>query len=127
MVSAPQKCCAKFNSSPLQQADTLQKVLSYVGAGEHLFVAAVCSLWRTQYAEVEDMTVGEPVVFDVRTCTAQMTHYGAAFASASRVQLAVDAGLDLSSYECQYVADKTAGIDTLQSARGLGSNSLLPL
>eukprot|EP00953_Heterococcus_sp_UTEX-ZZ885_P019935 11136-Heterococcus_DN1.PRE.2 len=51
---------ASYN--PLHQADTLQKVFSFVGVGEYLYITTVCSLWRAQYAQVEDTTVGEPVI-----------------------------------------------------------------
>jgi hypothetical protein len=62
----------RMRHDTLQQLDILQKMFAFVGAGEHLYIATVCTWWRAQHAQVEDTTVGEFVIFDVKACTAEI-------------------------------------------------------
>jgi hypothetical protein len=112
------------SSNPLNSTDVLQQVLSYVGPGHHIFVSAVCSLWRLVYPTVPSMRlIGHTA--NLRefssTCWPQTTRYSAVFASPARIQVAHGSGLDLNKPQCQYAAGKYASAATVLAARALGA------
>eukprot|EP00953_Heterococcus_sp_UTEX-ZZ885_P015096 8501-Heterococcus_DN1.PRE.1 len=92
------------DNNPLQSVDILRRVLSYVGPGHGLFLSSVSTLWRDLYCRVASRT---------------MTLYGSAF-SPSRVKLAHESGLDISTENFRHAAGKHADIATLKAAHELG-------
>jgi hypothetical protein len=125
-VHAPQLVNSSESSSsnPLYGIDVLQQVLSYVGPGQHLFLSAVCSLWRAVYPTVPSRHLTGHTA-NLReysiTCCAQMTLYSSVFASPARVQVAHCSGLNLNKPQCQYAAGKYASAATLLAACALGA------
>jgi hypothetical protein len=126
--------------SPLfdSEAGILQRVLSYVGPGQYLLLAAVSKGWKLCYEQVAPAEM-KRVLFDTNDvcsaasfkpflCTAEMTLYSAVFASAACLQLVVDSKLKVGRYglyerwdgrvhrSMGYFAD----LQTLQLAQKLG-------
>jgi hypothetical protein len=112
------------SNSPLNSTDVLQHVLGYVGPGHHIFVSAVCSMWRLVYLTVPSMRLTGHTA-SLRefnsTCWPQTTRYSAVFASPARVQVAHSSGLDLNKPQCQYAAGKYASAATVLAAHSLGA------
>jgi hypothetical protein len=104
-------------------AGILSQVLSFVGPGHWLFIAAVNKWWRARYAELPRLPMP---LYPIRkwerrfTCSPCMTLFSAAFASRSRVRLAVQCGLDCSKENSMYTAGRAATITTLVAAEELG-------
>ena len=116
----------------------MQRVLSYVGPGHYILLAAVSKAWKLCYAQVAPAEM-KKVLFDTSDfcsstsfkpvhCTAKMTLYSTVFASAACMQLVVDYKLqmgrsDLYSKWAEPV-DRSMGyfadIQTLQLAQKLG-------
>jgi hypothetical protein len=93
-----------------------------VGVGHHLFVALVSRQWQTIYASLKSQQRaarfnGKEISINT---VPQMTFFSSAFASPSRVKLAVECGLDCASPKCQYAAGKHADVATLTTAFELG-------
>jgi hypothetical protein len=120
MSSKAQKHSTADNRNPLQQTDTLQRVLDYVGPGHWRFVAEVNSLWRGLYTRVASREM--PLIGSRRKVTyaPQMTLFSAVFASPSRVMLAQPHGLDCTTAKYQRAAGMYADIATLEAAHELG-------
>ena len=93
----------------------LALVLSFVGPDEHLFICGINRAFDAEYhipkLEAEDLDNG----FEVVRCG---TSIKAAFASPSRVWLAVQCDLELNTKH--HSAGKFASMDTLMTARQLG-------
>jgi hypothetical protein len=119
-----QQQCSAACSNPLLDAGILQNVLSYVGPGQCLFIAAVSKWWKDIYALVEEQVVVEydedSCACAIITCVPKMTLYSTVFASPSRVMLAHNNGLDCTSAACQRAAGKHANNATLERAHELG-------
>jgi hypothetical protein len=81
---------AADSSDPLLDSSILHNVLSYVGPGHFLFVAAVSKWWKEIYATLKSQQV--PYYASYRasptiTCGPQMTLYSSVFESHSRVRV----------------------------------------
>jgi hypothetical protein len=113
----------QHSSNALHEIGVVQIVLSYVGAGHHLFVALVSKSWREVYTAFASPRL---TVRDKRgwrrsiSCASAMTLFSCAFASPSRVKLALESGFDCTSVACKYAAGKLADVATLAAAHGLG-------
>jgi hypothetical protein len=120
-----QKRSAAESCNLLLNPGLIRNVLSYVGPGQHLFLAPVSKGWKDIYATVDsqELTI-EPLTNDssskVLTCVPQMTLYSAVFASPSRVELAQKSGLDSSLWYYRHAAGKYADVATLAAAHELG-------
>jgi hypothetical protein len=96
------KRAAADASNPLNDAGILKQVLSYAGAGEFIFYAPISKLWLECYRAVpahemkKDDTIRQEQDLDVLP---QMTLRRAVFASAARVKLAHQLGLQFGT-EC---------------------------
>jgi hypothetical protein len=114
-----------LSSNALLDADTLHSVLSYVGAGHWLPLAAVCSIWKNacqklaSHRQAGFAAAGEAVSIVILP---QMTVSSAVFATASSLQLAHVSGFPLQSSRAglQFCAGKTADLATLKLAHKLG-------
>jgi hypothetical protein len=112
--------------NPLCNADTLEHVLSFVGARHGLFVSRVCCIWRAAYTKTMLALGANSIGRHVHSI--RCTSYEAAFASPSTVQVAQAYGLPLAGdkWKLQRCAGR-ADIDTLQTAHKLGLRLLPPL
>jgi hypothetical protein len=100
-------------SDPLQQAGLLQLVFSYLGR-EGLFAQTVSKHWQDLYNEV----ITERASSSGSMYSSSYTSYKAVFASAARMKVAVECGLQLAEH--QHYAGRHADIATLQVAFKLG-------
>eukprot|EP00953_Heterococcus_sp_UTEX-ZZ885_P041758 21281-Heterococcus_DN1.PRE.4 len=105
------------SSAALSNGSILQRVLSFVGPGEWAVCSTVSKLWvemyrlvPTQHLPEEDTCVRAPAV-DV---VPQMTLHRAVFASAARVKLAYDLGL-------QWQNDERAGMQNISAGANLSA------
>jgi hypothetical protein len=124
MAIITEKRSAAGSSNPLHEVCVLQQVLSYVGPGHHLFVAPVSKGWNEVYATVDSL---KPTAYDERfledivfSTGPELTFCSSAFASPSRVKLALECGLECETQKCQLAAGKHADAATLAAARRLG-------
>ena len=87
---------ATSGSNLFCEADILQNVLSFVGAGHHFFLAAVSRQWREQYSKVASKRLHVQQLFQSLNiiCSAETTLYSSVFSSPAHVQLAHQSGLD---------------------------------
>jgi hypothetical protein len=124
MATITEKLSATGNSNPLLAPDLLKNVLSYVGPGHHFFVAPVSKRWREVYATLDSLKLtayDESFLEDIVFSTGpEMTFCSSAFASPSRVKLALECGLEYKTQKCQLAAGKHADAATLAAARRLG-------
>jgi hypothetical protein len=114
---------ASCNTALLDQAGVLEIVLSYVGPGHWFFVAAVSSLWRKSYAEMERVQVhAGKTLYGAQyfLCFPKMTLYSSVLTSPTRVRLAHAGGLPCTSYKFAEAAVKHADLPTLLAAHELG-------
>ena len=97
-------------------ADVLDKVLavvlSFVGPDEHLFICGISKAYHAEYH------INRLKAEDSNRPHRCGTSHQAAFASPSRLRLAVQCGFALRNN--QFLAGKVASIDTLMTARQLG-------
>jgi hypothetical protein len=110
------KRSAAVISSPLLDFGILQNVLSYVGPGHYLFVAAISKWWKELYAalETQQLTVlSEYSRERVITCNPKS-------ASPSRVKLAHESELDCTSEVYQCAAGRYADTAVLATVHKLG-------
>ena len=116
-----QKRSAADNSNPLSQSVILQLVLSYV-PGQWLILAAVSSLWKSVYSELDaqDMQTAGPYNKKAFTCVPQMTLFSSVFASPALVKYAHESNLDNSKASYRYAAGRQGSAATLVAARDLG-------
>jgi hypothetical protein len=112
--------------SPLEDAGILKQVLSYAGAGEFIYSAPISKLWLDCYRAVpvhqldEKDTVEQEHDFEV---VPQLTLKRAVFASAARVKLAHELGLQFDSEQegkCQFYTGRIASVSVLAEAHRLG-------
>ena len=98
-------------------AGLLRLMLSFLGAGQHLYCAS-CKLWRQHYLR---MLQGRTDKWgnDINPCS---TTYRAVFESSSRLELAVASDFDelLETYQVQSTAGRTASIAVLRKAEKAG-------
>jgi hypothetical protein len=123
VATRAQKRSALDSSSPLLRPGILQNVLSYVGPGQHLFVALVSKWWKEINATLETHQLSFKPGSDytlVVNCTPQITLGSSLFASPARVKVAHDNGLDCTSEEYHLAAGYHAGIASLAMMRKLG-------
>jgi hypothetical protein len=99
-------------SSDIWTDATLEHVLSFVGAGQHAFVAQVSRDWMDCYVRT--------TISSTSTAAAHSTFYSAAFASQSRLRLALDVGLAISDSRVQHHAGRCAAAEVLTLANELG-------
>jgi hypothetical protein len=111
------------SKNPLYERGVLENVLEFVGPGEWWFVSPVCSLWRDVYAQLQPAQMFK-VALDLEdrvfTCIPQITLYSAIFGSASRVQLAHEAGVNCTTEVYQYAAGKSRDCAALAATHELG-------
>jgi hypothetical protein len=114
-------------TSPLDDAGILLHVLSTLGPGHHLFISPVSKAWRESYERVASVQIaGITYLFEygeqatLHLVTSQTTLCSAAFASASRVNLAYERGMPFGSRKLQCIAGRDADIPTLQALHELG-------
>jgi hypothetical protein len=106
-----------------QDSFVLQRVFSYVGPGQWHYMATVSKLYKQSYEKAETLGVlciATP--WEAELCTATTTLLRAAFASPSRVQLAVACGLPIraiNNKNLQQIAGKHSDLRTLQAAHKL--------
>jgi hypothetical protein len=123
VATRAQKRSAADSRNPLCDRGVLQTVLSFVGPGHHLFVAAVSKGWREVHATLDSVQL---TVYDEHrreitiTCDTQVTLYSSVFTSPSRVELAYDHGLDCTSEAYLRAAGKYADVATIATAHDLG-------
>jgi hypothetical protein len=72
------------NISPLDDSGILLHVLNILGAGQHLFISAVCKAWKESYESVASVQMAGLHDFHSSlayqcTITSEMTLYSAAF------------------------------------------------
>jgi hypothetical protein len=110
--------CMTDSRNPLLCREVLQNVLSYVGAGQYLFVALVSRLWKDVYGTARY----RQLAFDeIRSCgSLKLTLGSSVFASPSRVWLARLSGLDGTTKAYQHAAGKYADVGLLATAHCLG-------
>jgi hypothetical protein len=119
------------SSNPLLDSALLRTVLSYVGPGQHLFVALVSKWWRdvisNWWKEAHGMLKCRKLAVrdekhrrHMLTCASQMTLYSSVFTSPSRVQHAHYNGLNCTSEAYQLAAGRHADVATLATAHELG-------
>jgi hypothetical protein len=117
------KRSAAVISSPLLDFGVLQNVLSYVGPGHYVFVAAVSKWWKEMYAALgsQQLTVlSEYSRERVITCNPETTLCSSVFASPSRVKLAHESELDCTSEVYQCAAGRYADTAVLATVHKLG-------
>jgi hypothetical protein len=119
VATRSQKRRAAEISNPLNNSGVLQNVLSYVGAGHHLFVALVNKDWREMHRSLESQELTVHSTYTV-ICDSQTTRLTSVLTSPARVKLAHKSGLDCTSLRLQYAAGKHADIATLAAAHELG-------
>jgi hypothetical protein len=106
-MSEPQQTLPKKarvdSTTPLAERGILQHVLGYLGPGHWLFAALVSRGWQQAYLKVpvHQMISSSPVA-----CVPHMTLYSAAVASAARLTLAGQLGLDFSCKSLQRAAGR---------------------
>jgi hypothetical protein len=111
-------------SNLLLDPSVLQKVFSYVGLGHHLYVTPVSKWWKAMYSTLEKQQLTaydedkNRKIFII--AVPQMTFYSSVFTSPSRVQLAIECGLDWPSPKLQRAAGKHADVATLTAAAQMG-------
>jgi hypothetical protein len=122
------------SSAALSNDSILQRVLSFVGPGEWAFCSTVSKLWAEMYRLVPtqhwpeaDTCIRAPAI-DV---VPQTTLHRAVFASAARLKLAYDLGLQWQNNEragMQNSIGRVASVEALDAAHTLGmplSNNLV--
>jgi hypothetical protein len=112
-------------SSPFAISGILQHVFAHAGAGNHLFISAVCRDWRDAFkSSIKSAQKGSSSKqVRLKDNTYQKTDFGAIFASPGCLRLAVACGLPLdgpSTLRMQFFAGQYADIATLQAAQELG-------
>jgi hypothetical protein len=118
-----EECDVAWDSTAiLGEAGILEVVLSCVGPGHWFFVAAVSSLWRKVYAEIERVQVhaGRAYGSQYYLRYPKMTLYSSVLASTARLRLAHDGGLACNAYKFAEAAVKHADLPTLLAAHELG-------
>ena len=105
----------------------VQRVLDFVGAGQHAYMAPVCSLWQECYARVPEHQQLSPGLAGVGTTTIAVrgctTLCSAAFVSMKRFKQALKSGLQLdrdninSTSSMGYIFGRAATDEMLKQAR----------
>eukprot|EP00953_Heterococcus_sp_UTEX-ZZ885_P027614 14795-Heterococcus_DN1.PRE.2 len=123
-ASHAQKSAATDGSSPILDFGVLQNVLSYVGPGHYLFVAAVSKWWKevcsTSICQQLAVSVEDSYEKTIISCASKKTLYSSAFASPSRVKFAYESGLDWAVLACQRAGGRCSDVATLARAHSLG-------
>jgi hypothetical protein len=100
--------------SALNESGVLQLVLEYAGAGDHMFLAAVCRRWQQLFDAVHNNA-------ESGTDSSCATFISAAFASVSRVRYAHECGLNLAlDPQAQRLVGRCADAAALTAAHALG-------
>jgi hypothetical protein len=126
VLTRAQKRCLAESSNLLHHRGILQHILSYVGPGHWFFLSTVSSLWQDLYASLVSKVMQKSDVFGVQTaiadftCLPQMTLYSSVFASASRMRLAHEYGVDCSSDIFTRAAGRYGTVPIVVLARELG-------
>jgi hypothetical protein len=106
--SSSSSSCGCFAESPLDKDELLDQVFSYVGGGDHLYVAGVSRRWRGRYMQycVLNSTCEADKKFVTTLCSTIM--------SESRLQLAVTCGLSIEDLTVNkwYYAELVCGHST---------------
>jgi hypothetical protein len=91
--------CEHSNAVFPSDTKIVQRVLDFVGAGQHAYMAPVCSLWRECYARVPEHQQTSPGLTGIGTATIAVrgttTLCSAAFASMKRFRQVMKSGLEL--------------------------------
>jgi hypothetical protein len=119
------------SASILFNPSVLKQIFAWVGPGHHLVLSTICTDWHHLQLTSSNFLVDtlmvhlddEPQIL----CTWQTTFHSAAFASRAFLTTAHEAGLPLQRCDedrhdnrLQYIAGRTADLDTLQLAHALG-------
>jgi hypothetical protein len=119
------------SASILDNPSILRQIFAWVGPGNYLFLSTICSRWHHVQLNLPDFRInnlighqfGAPQIH----CTWQSTFYSAAFATRAFLTTAHEAGLPLQRFtedgqddRLQFIAGRTADLDTLQLAHALG-------
>jgi hypothetical protein len=118
---AQKQAAVEHQYSPLDDSPILEMVLRFVGGGEGLFLRGVNAEWKTLY---DKLPTRRRLKIILRQTPSSHTAFRAAFASASRLRLAHECGLQLDRedhlHRLQTAAGRYADIKTLMAAHALG-------
>jgi hypothetical protein len=117
------QCSCHVLTTPLESEEILDKVFSYVGAGDYIFAAGVCRKWRGRYVKLcYNTAADEPDKL--------RTTYRSSVATMRRLTLALSCGMTL-SVNAKHLARTVAecpdpiGVLTALRLQGLQWSTLL--
>jgi hypothetical protein len=115
-----QQQLADMPTPVLAREEVLATVFSFVGIGDHYYVAGVCKIWRDRYKSFCHKT---PTKWS-KVILPPHTSYSSIVVTAARLQLALDNGLTINrantEWPCSLVAHSLEPVQVLQLARLLG-------
>ena len=114
---------AELSATVMGNAGILRAILSLVEAGQFIYVASTCTIWRAAYPKALEGALSPRKCYGLHEpVKIKVTSYAAVFSSSSRLRMAVVHGLKLAS--CRWTLCEAAGrhadLATLQLAAELG-------